>query len=34
MDVFMGLTVLFIALVFLVLLLKKPQGAAPADAGH
>ena len=34
MDVFMGLTVLFIGLIFLVMLLKKPQGAAPAGAGH
>jgi len=34
MDVFMGLTVLFTALVFLTLLLKKPKGAAPAGAGH
>jgi MFS transporter, DHA2 family, multidrug resistance protein len=34
MDVFMGLTVLFAALVFLAMLLKKPKGAAPAGAGH
>ncbi|MCZ8179083.1 MAG: DHA2 family efflux MFS transporter permease subunit [Rhizobium sp.] len=34
MDVFMGLTVLFAILVFMVLLLKKPQGAAPEGAGH
>jgi MFS transporter, DHA2 family, multidrug resistance protein len=33
-DVFMGLTVLFVALIFLVLLLKKPTGAAPAGSGH
>jgi DHA2 family multidrug resistance protein len=34
MDVFMGLTLLFATLVFMVLLLKKPQGAAPEGAGH
>ena len=30
----LALTVLFIALIFMVMLLKKPQGAAPAGAGH
>lgn len=33
-DVFMGLTVLFVVLIFLVMLVKKPKGAAPAGAGH
>jgi DHA2 family multidrug resistance protein len=33
-DVFMGLTVLFAALVVMVLLLKKPKAAAPAGSGH
>jgi DHA2 family multidrug resistance protein len=30
----MGLTVLFIALVFMVMMVQKPKGAAPAGAGH
>ena len=33
-DVFMGLTVLFLSLIFLVFLIKKPGGAAPAGSGH
>jgi MFS transporter, DHA2 family, multidrug resistance protein len=34
MDVFMGLTVLFTSLIFMVLLLKKPKAAPPPGAGH
>jgi MFS transporter, DHA2 family, multidrug resistance protein len=34
MDVFMGLTILFGSLVFMVLLLKKPKAAPPPGSGH
>jgi len=33
-DVFMGLTLLFLSLIFLVFLIKKPSAPAPAGAGH
>ncbi|MBB4006792.1 DHA2 family efflux MFS transporter permease subunit [Allorhizobium taibaishanense] len=34
MDVFLGLTIMFIALTFLSSMIKKPEGAVPADAAH
>ncbi|ACM37762.1 DHA2 family efflux MFS transporter permease subunit [Agrobacterium vitis] len=34
MDVFLGITILFIALTALSTMIKKPEGAVPADAAH
>ncbi|MCM2290789.1 DHA2 family efflux MFS transporter permease subunit [Allorhizobium sp. BGMRC 0089] len=33
-DVFIGLTVLFILLTVMTVMIKKPEAAVPADAGH